>query len=137
MDFIITGLLMIVTLGVVAFDFKHKRIPNAVTIPMLLGFMLINWPGEPEIWMGCFLFFTGWQMGWMGGGDAKLWMALLWASPLSAASPSWWVMVGTFILTGLGQIVWRQWQNTTPTGVQSPGSWRTIPYLIWLAVSHF
>jgi Flp pilus assembly protein protease CpaA len=132
MEIVITSLLVIVILGAIAFDFRYKRIPNGVTIPLLLGFMVINWPGKPEIWMGCFLLFVGWQMGWMGGGDAKLWMALLWATPIYAAAQSLWVMVGAFILTGLGQIVWRKWRNSTLTGVQSPGSWRTLPYLAWM-----
>ena len=137
MKIIITTLLVIIILGAITFDFQHKRIPNAVTIPMLLGFMFINWPGEPEIWMGCFLLFTRWQMGWMGGGDAKLWMALLWATPTNLAQLSLWVMAVSFTLTGLGQIAWRKWRNTAPTGVQSPGSWRTLPYLIWLICGCF
>ena len=137
MGFITTSLLAVVTLGAMAFDFQHKRIPNTVTITLLLGFMLINWPGEPDVWMGCFLLFTCWQMGWMGGGDAKLWMALLWATPPSAATLSLWVMAVSFALTGLGQITWRKWRNTAPTGVQSPGSWRTSPYLTWIIYLSF
>ena len=137
MGFINTGLLVIVTLGAVAFDFKHRRIPNAVTIPLLLGFIVTNWPGRPETWLGCLLLFTGWQMGWLGGGDAKLWMALLWAAPTNAADLSLYVMTAAFVLTGLGQLLWRKWQLSPLTGIQSPGAWRTIPYLAWLVASQF
>ena len=87
--------------------------------------------------MGCFLLFTGWQMGWMGGGDAKLWMSLLWATPTYAATQSLGVLAAAFIFTGLLQIIWRKWRNTDLTGVQSAGSWRTLPYLAWLIYASF
>jgi len=137
MDILTICLLVIVTFGLIAFDYRHKRIPNAVTIPLLLCFIALNWPGKPEIWMGCFLLFTGWQMGWMGGGDAKLWMSLLWATPTYAATQSLGVLAAAFIFTGLLQIIWRKWRNTDLTGVQSAGSWRTLPYLAWLIYASF
>jgi len=136
MDFAITVGVVIVTLGTIAFDFKHHRIPNAVTLPLLLGFLLAHWSGTPEAWLGCILLFAGWQMRWMGGGDAKLWMALLWAAPQGYGTVALWVMAAAFLLTGLGQIVWRRARNQPLTGVQSPGAWRTIPYLAWLVVTN-
>ena len=79
-NWIATSLAILVA-GLVWFDQREQRIPNRVTLPLLVIFILLNWPGVPETWLGCTLLFLGWKGNWLGGGDAKLWMALLWAVP--------------------------------------------------------
>ncbi len=119
-------------------DLHHARVPNWVTLPLLGIGLLWNFPGALETWLACLLLFAAWRAGWLGGGDAKLWMALLWLAPAAQAqavtknaSPVL-VMSGIFVLTALVQLLWRKFQKMPLTGHKSPGAWRTIPYAIWL-----
>jgi len=68
----------------------------------------------------------------MGGGDAKLWMALLWLAPSGAEQAAFVAIAVTLVATGLLQLVWRKFIKQSATGVRSPGAWRTIPYAVWL-----
>ena len=119
-------------------DFRSGRIPNWVTLPLLGIGLLWNFPGALEsgafvvTWLACLLLFLAWRAGWVGGGDAKLWMALLWLAPAALAQTAALVMSGTFILTALAQFLWRKITKRTLSGVKSYGAWRSIPYAIWL-----
>lgn len=139
-------LLFVLIILVAMHDFRSGRIPNWVTLP-LLGIGLISnfpsaslraGPGALEsgafvvTWLACLLLFLAWRAGWVGGGDAKLWMALLWLAPAALAQTAALVMSGTFILTALAQFLWRKITKRTLSGVKSYGAWRSIPYAIWL-----
>jgi Flp pilus assembly protein protease CpaA len=131
-------LLLALVLLVSLHDLRRGRIPNWVTLPLLGIGLLWNFPGALETWLACLLLFAAWRAGWLGGGDAKLWMALLWLAPgalaqavTTNASPVL-VMSGIFVLTALVQLLWRKSQKMPLTGHKSPGAWRTIPYAIWL-----
>ena len=131
-------LLLALVLLVSLHDLRRGRIPNWVTLPLLGIGLLWNFPGALETWLACLLLFAAWRAGWLGGGDAKLWMALLWLAPgalaqavTTNASPVL-VMSGIFVLTALVQLLWRKFQKMPLTGHKSPGAWRTIPYAIWL-----
>ena len=120
------------TSGIAAYDHKHRRISNRITLTLLIGFMVVNFPGAAEVWLGCALLLMGWYSGWIGGGDAKLWMALLWSAPGVMSSSALRAMLLSFILTGILQIFFRALHKQEITGVRSPGAWRAIPYTIWL-----
>ena len=108
--------LAILVAGLVWFDQCQRRIPNWATLPLLAIFILLHWPGAPEIWLGCILLFLGWKSNWLGGGDAKLWMALLWAVPPEQGNIALLAMAVSFLLflgkrlfltdEALGNILW-------------------------------
>ena len=128
---VVTSLAMLVA-GLVWFDQRTRRIPNGVTLPLLIIFILLNWPGAPDTWLGCLLLFLAWKSGWLGGGDAKLWLALLWAVPPEQGQAALLAMALSFFLTGLGQLLWRRVRAQPVTGQRAPAAWRALPYVAWL-----
>ena len=137
-------LLFVLIILVALHDLRSGRVPNWVTLPLLGIGLLWNFPGALEsgafvvTWLACLLLLAAWRASWLGGGDAKLWMALLWLAPATLAQPAVLIMFGTFVLTALAQLLWRKFQpsdrgkKTPLTGVKSPSAWRAIPYAIWL-----
>ena len=120
------------TIAVSLYDFHFRRVPNWVTLPLLLAGIICHFPGTVETCLACVLLFMAWHAGWMGGGDAKLWMALLWLALPGAEQAAFVVMAASFVATGLLQLVWRKFRKQPTAGVHSPGAWRTIPYAVWL-----
>lgn len=116
-------------------DYRTRRIPNALTLPLWGLGLLLHWPGEPVVWLTSALLVIGWKYGMMGGGDAKLWLALLWLTPLHLMEIAVTVMWTAFIITGLGQLLWRRYHNKPVVGVATPAAWRTVPYAVWLALA--
>lgn len=125
-------LLLVLIILVALRDLRRGRIPNWVTLPLLGIGLFWHFPGALEIWLVCLLLFAAWRAGWLGGGDAKLWMALLWIVPTDQAQIAALVMAGVFTLTALAQLLWRKFRKTPLTGVKSPSVWRAIPFAIWL-----
>jgi hypothetical protein len=73
----------------------------------------------------------------MGAGDAKLWLALTWALPLSIHQFLMPVFFGSLFITSLVQVGWRVWRKTPLAGISAPAAWRTIPFILTLwIVSH-
>lgn len=68
------------------YDLRTRRIPNWATLPLILAGLAAHFPNHPEIWLGSLGLFLAWSVGWMGAGDAKLWIALLWALPLEMSA---------------------------------------------------
>ncbi len=123
-------LILAVTLAI--YDWRTRRVPNWVTFPLLIIGVVLHFPGAPGIWMGCLLLFSAWRFGALGGGDAKLWMALLWLVPVELAQPAVLMMASAFLLTAIVQLIWRKLSGHPVWGVRSPGAWRTIPFVLWL-----
>jgi len=71
----------------------------------------------------------------MGGGDAKLWIGLLWClSPLG--DDVVWMFVA-LMLTGVAQIVVRALsQKRVAIGFRTAGAWRTVVFMGLLAYLH-
>lgn len=114
------------------FDFRTRRIPNGLSLPLLAVGLWLHFPGTPATWLACAFLFSGWRLGMLGGGDAKLWMALLWlASPALGSAPALW-MAGTLLLSAAGQLGMRLIAGIPLTGRREPAAWRTVPYAIWL-----
>ncbi len=112
------------------YDWRTRRIPNWATLPILLAGALTRFPGSCDFWLLTLTLLLAWGSNWMGGGDVKLWLAILWALPaqFSAQTLPW--MFATFFLTSLLQISWRLIRKQMPTGLAAPAAWRTLPFLL-------
>lgn len=127
-------LVLIETSGLAWYDFCYQRIPNLVILLLLLTGWILHFPSSIETWLGCVLLFIAWYIGWLGGGDAKLWMAMLWFVPPFQAGMSVSLMFISFLVTAGFQLAWRKVKGKQVTGIQSPGAWRVIPFAVWLLV---
>jgi Flp pilus assembly protein protease CpaA len=129
-----TIFLLILVVSLALYDFRTRRVPNWATLPLLAAGLVRHFPGGLETWLGCLLLFSAWHFGVLGGGDAKLWMALLWLVPFELAQPALLVMAAAFLLTALTQVCWRKLRGGPVWGVRSPGAWRAVPFALWLLV---
>jgi Flp pilus assembly protein protease CpaA len=125
-------LLLVLVFCLAAYDGWTGRVPNGVTLPLLSVGLVLHFPGAPLTWLVCLLLFSAWHFGVLGGGDAKLWMALLWLLPPELVQIAVQVMALTFLLTASGQLLWRKVRGNRVWGVRSPGAWRAIPFVLWL-----
>ena len=128
-------LILALTIGIAAYDLRRQHIPNSITLTLLLGGIVAHFPGSFETWMGCALLFVTWRLGGMGGGDAKLWMGMLWLVPPHRADMAVSMMVVSFLITASLQIVWRKLKEQPLIGIRSPGAWRALPFAVWLLLS--
>ncbi|HUF37157.1 MAG TPA: prepilin peptidase [Anaerolineales bacterium] len=125
--------LLVLCIGLAWFDFKTARIPNGATLPLLLAGLWLNFPGRPETWLASALLLLGWQQRMLGGGDAKLWLALLWLAPVMIPNPA--VVLGAvWVATGALQLAWRAGRRLRVLGIRRPGAWRALPFVAWLVM---
>jgi Flp pilus assembly protein protease CpaA len=124
--------LLILVICLAIYDLRIRRVPNWATLPLLMTAIFLRFPGTLDVWLGSLLIFAAWRFLVLGGGDAKLWMALLWITPVSLTGLALPAIGLTLILTALVQLIWRGLYRRPAFGVQSPGAWRTIPYVVWL-----
>jgi len=127
-----TILLLILAIFLAVYDLRTQRVPNWATLPLLITGLVLHFPGASVIWLGCLLLFLAWHFGVLGGGDTKLWMALLWLVPFELTQPAVLVMALVFLLTAAAQVFWRKLRSRPVWGVRSPGAWRVIPFALWL-----
>jgi Flp pilus assembly protein protease CpaA len=112
------------------YDLRTRRIPNWATLPLIFAGFVAHYPVSPEIWLGSILLFLAWSKGWMGAGDAKLWIVLLCALPPHFSESALSLMFLTFFGTGLMQLLWRWIRKQPTTDHLAPAAWRTIPFLL-------
>jgi len=117
------------------YDFRHARIPNWVTIPLIILGLIVNSPHHLSIYIILLSFWMAWKLGWMGAGDAKLWMALIIVLP--SGYQMLWTIPLVFFATGALQLLWRKIRGMPLTGIRSPGAWRTIAYMLVILVQEF
>lgn len=122
--------LLLYALALSLYDLRTRRIPNWATIPLILAGLFSHFPGYPDLWFASIGLFLAWANGWTGAGDAKLWMALLWALPVNVSAQTLSLIFLTFLLTGLLQLTWRWIHKRSITNILTPGAWRTIPFLL-------
>jgi len=122
--------LLLLTIFVSLYDLRTRRIPNWVTFPLLLAGLIAHFPGTILITLACVLFFVAYANGWMGAGDAKLWIALLWAIPPGNPEKAIGVLVVALLVTGLAQMLVRWIRKSPLTGNRSPAAWRTILFVL-------
>jgi Flp pilus assembly protein protease CpaA len=118
------------------YDLRTGKVPNWVTLPLLCAGLVAHFPGTQEAWFLCLVLYLAWHLRWMAAGDAKLWMALLWALPPGNLAMQPLVFFIIFFSTGLLQILFRKFMRQPLTGVRSPGAWRTIPFMLWSLYVH-
>ena len=115
------------------YDLKYRKIPNLITLPLMLLGLYVSFPGNPIIWIASAIFFSAWKSGFMGGGDAKLWIGLLWCLSSFDDNAVIWMFVA-LLLTGVAQIVVRALsQKRIVVGFKTAGAWRAVVFMGILA----
>jgi Flp pilus assembly protein protease CpaA len=130
-------ILFALTVLVSLYDLRTHHIPNWVTLPLWAAGFIVHFPSTNEILLASAILVIAFTGKWMGAGDVKLWLVLIWAMPPSVSDKVLPVMFGTFFVTGFIQLVWRRWwhkRQRPVTGLASPAAWRTIPFVVavWL-----
>jgi len=127
--------LFFLCLFVTVYDFRYRRVPNWITLPLMLIGIIANFPGAPALWIGSILMLTAWGSGWMGGGDVKLWLGLLWCTFSFFGEFVTLIMFVILIVTSIVQILARVlMKKREVVGIKLPGAWRALVYMIFLAV---
>jgi len=127
-------LLLLLAIFVSLYDLRHARIPNWVTLPLILLGSFANLPKTWYVLVFLAGFFFAWQVGWMGGGDAKFWAGIILFLP--ATEIVLWVLPLTFFSAALLQFLWRKLRGDIVFGRRTPAAWRTVVYLIILVGIH-
>jgi prepilin peptidase CpaA len=122
--------LFIYVLAISLIDLRTRRIPNWCIVPILATGIIAHFPGSLELWLACSLLLSVWARGWMGAGDVKLWMAVLWALPDEHSSQALLMLFISFLLSGLMQILWRVIQSRSIANSITPAAWRAIPFVL-------
>lgn len=128
--------LLLYVLALSLYDLRTRRIPNWATFPLIVAGIIAHFPTSPEIWLASLGLFLAWTNGWMGAGDVKLWIALLWALPIEDSTRALPLMFLTFFFTSLLQLVWRWIRKQPTTNLPTPAAWRTIPFLLLCWYAH-
>ena len=129
MFFFLFALVILISL----YDLKYRKIPNWVTWPLMLLGLYVSFPGNPIIWIASSLIFSAWRSGFMGGGDAKLWIGLLWCLSSFGDNVVIWMFIA-LMLTGVIQIAVRALsQKRLAVGVKTAGAWRAVVFMGLLA----
>ena len=125
--------LFLLVILVSLYDLKYRKIPNWISLPLILLGLYLSFPGDSILWItSCFLF-SAWKSGFMGGGDAKLWIGLLWCLSSFGDGVVLW-MFAALMLTGLAQIVVRaRSQQRVAIGFKTAGAWRAVVFMGLLA----
>ena len=111
------------------YDLEYRKIPNLVTLPLMLLGLYVGFPGNPIIWAASAIIFSAWKSGFMGGGDAKLWIGLLWCLSTFGDNVVIW-MFCALMLTGVAQMVVRALsQKRLLAGFKTAGAWRTVVFM--------
>ena len=115
------------------YDLKCRMIPNWVTLPLVVLGLYMSFPGNPITWVASAFIFSAWKSGFMGGGDAKLWIGLLWCLSSSGDNVVIWMCMA-LTLTGVAQIAVRALsQKRFAVGVRTAGAWRAVVFMGLLA----
>lgn len=128
--------LLFYLLAISLYDLHTHRIPNWCTLPLMLTGLVAHFPGTLDVWLACFLFLSIWAAGWMGAGDVKLWMALLWALPETNIPSLLLTIFLSLVLTCILQLSWRLIRMAPLSGLRSPAAWRIIPFFLMFWHAH-
>ena len=124
--------LLLLTTLVSIHDYRHRKIPNWVTWPLLLAGLVAHAPGTPSIVMSSLLLISFWfffRGSVIGAGDVKLWLALLWAFPPSVGDQGSLVMFTAMAVTAVPQILIRKWRPADTAPMAEPAAWRTTVFI--------
>ena len=127
--------LVLLCLFVTLYDFRYRRVPNWITFPLMLIGFVDNFPGTAALWFGSILLLTAWGSGWIGGGDVKLWVGLLWCTFPLCGDVVTLAMFITLIITSMAQILVRVLvKKKDVTGIKLPGAWRSLVFSIFISI---
>ena len=124
--------LLLLTILVSIHDYRHRKIPNWVTWPLLLAGLVAHAPGTPVVLMSSLFLLSFWLFFHgrvIGAGDVKLWLALLWAFPPSVGDKGSLVMFAVITFTAGLQILIRKWRSAKTVSVAAPAAWRTTVFM--------
>ena len=124
--------LLLLTILVSIHDYRHRKIPNWVTWPLLLAGLVAHAPGTPAVLMSSLLLLSFWFFFHgrvIGAGDVKLWLALLWAFPPSVGDEGSLVMFTVITVTAGLQILIRKWRSAETVSIAAPAAWRTTVFM--------
>lgn len=124
------------TLALSLYDLRTRKVPNWATLPLLAAGFLAHYPGTFPVWIASLIVFTAWRYRQMGGGDAKLWMAVFWAIPPEQSPSIPLVLFASLLGTALLQILFRVLTHRPLSGQRSPAAWRAIPFILWSLYAH-
>ena len=128
--------LLLYILAISLYDLLKGKVPNWATLPLLGAGFLAHFPGTFPVWIASLFVFTAWNSHQMGAGDAKLWMALFWATPPEQSASIPLVLFASLLGTALLQILFRRLTHHPLSGQRSPAAWRTIPFILWSLYAH-
>lgn len=127
--------LIFLCLFVTVYDFRYRKVPNWITLPLMLIGFVISFPGASALWLGSILMLSAWSSGWIGGGDVKLWVGLLWCTFSFLGEDVTLIMFVSLIVTSIVQILARVLiKKREIVGIKLPGAWRALVYMLFLAV---
>ena len=124
--------LLLLTILVSIHDYRHRKIPNWITLPLLLSGFAAHAPGTPAVLMSSLLLISFWFFFLgrvIGAGDVKLWLALLWAFPPSVGDEGSLVMFTVITFTAGLQILIRKWRSAGTVSNAAPAAWRTTVFM--------
>ena len=122
--------LFIYVFAISLYDLHTWRIPNWYTLPLIVTGLIAHFPGHIELWLASLILVSAWARHWIGAGDVKLWLSVLWALPMELSPHMPPLMFLSFFLTGLAQILWRAARKQLTSNQPTPGAWRTIPFIL-------
>ena len=123
--------LLFYTLTLSLYDVRTAKVPNWATLPLLGAGFLAHFPGTFPVWIASLFVFTAWHYHQMGAGDAKLWMALFWATPPEHSADIPLMLFASLLGTALLQILFRALTHRPLSSQPSPAAWRAIPFILW------
>jgi Flp pilus assembly protein protease CpaA len=126
--------LLLLAILVSFYDHSYARIPNWVSLPLIILGILVNTPLSGYVFFFGVSFFIAWRADWMGGGDAKFWIGILCILPTNPATL--WALPLTFFSTALIQLLWRKMRGEIIRGRRTQAAWRTVVYLLVLVSSY-
>ena len=134
--------LLFLTISVSFYDYRYHEIPNWVTWPLLLVGIYAHAPGTLTTVASSVLLVLLWLFfsEKIGAGDVKLWLALLWALPLSAGDTGSMAIFLVISVTSGLQIVFRKWCREGirlfgPTA--APAAWRTVVFMALITLLYW
>ena len=128
--------LFLYALAISLYDLRTGLIPNWYTLPLIIAGLIVRFPGSLDLWLANLTLLLAWTSGWMGAGDVKLWLAVLWVLPSESSTQALLIMFITFFLTSLAQILWRVISKQSTIHSPTPAAWRTIPFVLLLWYVH-
>jgi len=123
-------LLFFVIILVSLYDLKYHKVTNWISLPLMLIGLIIGFPGNPILWIGSIFTFQAWKLGIIGGGDAKLWIGLLWCLFSFVGERILLFMSISLMVTGLAQMLVRTLtKKKIETGIKMAGAWRAVVFI--------